>query len=153
LINSPILIFRNPLLMPAILAWFVAQFIKLILTLVFSKKLDFHRLVGSGGMPSSHSAFVVALCVSAGIRHGWDSALFAVSMVLATIVMYDAAGVRRAAGRHAAVLNRIARSMTETGQTAERHEALRELLGHTPVEVIAGALLGTLIAVVYIMRF
>ncbi len=152
MINSPILIFRNPLLMPAILAWFAAQLIKLILTLILSKKLDFRRMVGSGGMPSSHSSFVVALTVSAGMRHGWDSALFAVCTVLAAIVMYDAAGVRRAAGRQAAVLNRIARTLTESGQTDERHEALRELLGHTPVEVIAGALLGTLIAIGYVIQ-
>ncbi len=151
MINSPLLIFRNPLLMPALLAWFAAQLIKVILTLLFSKKLDFGRLVGSGGMPSSHSSFVIALTVSAGIRHGWDSALFAVSMVLAAVVMYDAAGVRRAAGRQAATINRIIRHMTEIGQSDGK--PLRELLGHTPVEVIAGAILGALVSVIYAYRF
>jgi len=149
LINSPLLIFKNPLLMPAVIGWFSAQVIKLILTLIFSRKLDFSRLVGSGGMPSSHSSFVIALTVSAGLRHGWDSALFAVCMVLSSVVMYDAAGVRRAAGRQAAVLNRVVRAMVDAGHTFDRNDVLRELLGHTPVEVIAGAILGTLVAVVY----
>lgn len=149
MVNSPMLIFKNPLLMPAVAAWICAQLIKLILTLILSRKLDFSRLVGSGGMPSSHSSFVVALTVSAGLRHGWDSALFAVCTVLASVVMYDAAGVRMAAGRQATVLNRIVRTMTDAGHSFERHDALRELLGHTPVEVIAGAILGALIAIVY----
>lgn len=153
MINSPLLIFKNPLLMPAVIGWFAAQLIKLILTLILSRKLDFGRLIGSGGMPSSHTSFVVALAVSAGLRHGWDSALFAVCMVLSSIVMYDATGVRRAAGRQAAVLNRVVRVMAESGHGIERQDALRELLGHTPVEVIAGALLGALIAVVYSFHF
>jgi acid phosphatase family membrane protein YuiD len=148
-----LLILQNPLLMPAVIAWFAAQLIKTVLTLIFSKRLDFGRLIGSGGMPSSHSSFVVALCVSAGMRHGWDSGMLAVSMVLASVVMYDAAGVRRAAGRQAAAINKLVRSLTEAGAETERVDTLKELLGHTPVEVIAGALLGALVAVLYAFRF
>lgn len=151
--NNLFLIFRNPVLMPAFWAYLTAQLLKVLLTLILSKKLDFRRFVGSGGMPSSHSSTVVALAVAAGIRNGWDSTLFAIAAILATIVMYDAAGVRRAAGRQAQLLNRITLMMSESGHKFPTQEALKELLGHTPVEVLAGALLGAAIGIIYSLRF
>ncbi len=91
-------IFQNEALMTALISWFAAQFIKVILVLAFDKKLDFRRFVGSGGMPSSHSAFVVSLATYIALESGFQSSEFAVCFVLAFVVMYDAAGVRRAAG-------------------------------------------------------
>ncbi|HHT68056.1 MAG TPA: divergent PAP2 family protein [Firmicutes bacterium] len=145
-INSePILrqIQGNEVLMAAILAWAIAQFLKIISWAFVSRELNFKRLVEPGGMPSSHSAFVTSLCTGIGMREGFDSTMFALAAVFAVIVMYDASGVRRAAGKQARVLN----SMIEDLNRKELHpERLRELLGHTPFEVVVGATLGILIA-------
>jgi len=137
-------IIQNEIIRASVLACFIAQVLKMILVLLQSKKIDFSRLVGSGGMPSSHSAFVMAMCVAVGRKVGYDSALFGVSLVIGLIVMYDAAGVRRAAGKQAAVLNKIIREIENDDFHFE--ERLKELLGHTPVEVLAGAVLGIFIA-------
>ena len=107
------LIFKNPCLMPALTGWAAAQTIKVILTLVLVKRMDVTRFVGAGGMPSAHSAFVTALAVSMGLNYGFDSAYFAMATALATVVMYDAAGVRRAAGKQAAKINRIIKHLRE----------------------------------------
>ena len=129
--------------MAAILAWALAQVFKIISWALVSKELNFKRLVEPGGMPSSHSAFVTSLCTGVGLREGFDSTLFALAAVFAVIVMYDASGVRRAAGKQARVLNR----MIEDLNRRELHpERLRELLGHTPFEVVVGAVLGIVIA-------
>ncbi|MDI9484402.1 MAG: divergent PAP2 family protein [Syntrophomonadaceae bacterium] len=145
-INSqPVLrqIQSNEVLMAAILAWALAQVFKIISWALVSKELNFKRLVEPGGMPSSHSAFVTSLCTGVGLREGFDSTLFALAAVFAVIVMYDASGVRRAAGKQARVLNR----MIEDLNRRELHpERLRELLGHTPFEVVVGAVLGIVIA-------
>ena len=139
--------FRDSILVTAILSWFVAQLLKMIFVLIRDKKLDFSRMVGSGGMPSSHSAFVVSLAVSVGLKEGFSSSLFAVSVVMALIVMYDAAGVRRAAGQQAKLLNQLVEKW-ETDDIENRGQKLKELLGHTPVEVFAGAVLGALIGII-----
>ncbi len=139
--------FRDSILVTAILSWFVAQLLKMIFVLIRDKKLDFYRMVGSGGMPSSHSAFVVSLAVSVGLKEGFSSSLFAVSVVMALIVMYDAAGVRRAAGQQAKLLNQLVEKW-ETDDIENRGQKLKELLGHTPVEVFAGAVLGALIGII-----
>lgn len=131
-------ILQNRPIWAAILAWAIAQIIKTILSFVKNDKLDLSRFYGSGGMPSSHSALVMALTFSLGKYHGFESPFFAISMVLAMVVMYDAAGVRRAAGKQAALLNILIHRQGITPQ-----EQLKELLGHTPLEVIAGAILGT----------
>lgn len=131
----------------ALLAWFVAQVIKVITVLVVDRKFDFGRFVGSGGMPSSHAAFVTSLSVAIGIANGFASEIFAVSAVLALVVMYDAAGVRRAAGEHAKLLNEILQEWAK--QDFRNTEVqLKELLGHTPLQVVAGALLGIVIALI-----
>jgi len=134
----------NKLLIAALVGWFIAQSLKVLLCLFKLKKLDWRRLVGSGGMPSSHSAFVCALATGAARFCGLDSAAFAISAAFAFVVMYDAAGVRRAAGEQAKIINYMMDHWSET--TPDRFQKdLKELLGHTPIEVIAGALLGILV--------
>lgn len=140
-------ILDNKIIWVSLLAWFIAQFIKVLLTIMFGKQLDLTRFVGSGGMPSSHSALVVSMATSIGYSNGFNSSIFALSATVALIVMYDAAGVRRAAGKQAAVLNEIVEELQ--AHRGIREEKLKELLGHTPIEVIAGAALGILIAFIF----
>ena len=150
--NSIWLIFENPCLMPALTGWAAAQTIKVVLTLVLVKRMDVTRFVGAGGMPSAHSAFVTALAVSMGLNYGFDSAYFAMATALATVVMYDAAGVRRAAGKQAAKINRIIKHLREKSTDYQDMEKqLQELLGHTPIEVVAGALLGIMISILWVL--
>lgn len=137
------LITDNRVLMASFLAWALAQLLKIVSWAVTRGKLNFRRLVEPGGMPSSHSAFVTSLATGIGLTEGFESTIFALAAVFALIVMYDAAGVRRAAGKQARVLNAIIEDLNRRELHPER---LRELLGHTPVEVVAGALLGVLIA-------
>ena len=120
--------------------WFFIQLFKLIYDLVTTKKFNFKRILGAGGMPSSHSAVVVALCTMIGKAYGINSAIFGLSVVFAFVVMYDAAGVRRAAGKQARILNRIIE--TPGLSTLEVQEKLVEVLGHTPVQVFVGAIIG-----------
>lgn len=140
-------LFKNSVFLTAMIGWFVAQFIKVIFVSVSHKKIDFRRFIGSGGMPSSHSSTVMALSTAIGLTEGFLSNIYAVSLVLALIVMYDAAGVRRAAGQQAKILNKI---VEEWGKVSfsDTEKKLKELLGHTPVEVLAGAVLGVVIAVI-----
>lgn len=140
-------LFDNSILWTALCGWFTAQVIKVILVFITSRKLDFRRLTGSGGMPSSHSAITMSLTMSIGFVHGFDSALFAVSMILTFVVMYDASGVRRSAGQQAAILNKLVEDW-EHGEFNNTDKKLKELLGHTPLEVFAGAILGILIAII-----
>lgn len=137
-------ILSNKVLITCVTAWFIAQLLKIILTFHKSKKIDITRFVGSGGMPSSHTSFVMSLATSIGKLYGWASPLFALSLCLAFIVMYDAAGVRRAAGYQAKVLNMIIDDLAHHKPLG--NERLKELLGHTPKEVLAGAVLGIVIA-------
>ena len=135
----------SSVLVTSAIAWFIAQFIKVIIVLVKNKKLDFRRFIGSGGMPSSHSSFVVSLATSIGIKDGFASDIFAASAVMALVVMYDAAGVRRAAGQQARILNKLVREW-EKNDFTQTEKKLKELLGHTPFEVFAGAILGIAVA-------
>ena len=135
---------RNTPLWAAIVSWFAAQALKVIILLVTEKKLDISRMYGSGGMPSSHSALVCALAASMAKTYGAESPFFAVSAVFASVVMYDAAGVRRAAGKQAQVLNWL---LNLNGYSYM--EQLKELLGHTPLQVFAGALLGILVGIIF----
>jgi len=134
----------NPILCAGIIGWAAAQVIKFILFFVQNASLKLERLYGSGGMPSSHSSLVCAALISTGRAVGWDSPTFAVMFVLSAIVMYDAANVRLEAGKHAKQLNEIAIrlfSQDESDKTTE----FKELLGHTPLQVFCGAVLGILI--------
>ena len=133
----------------SILSWLTAQVIKVLIALFITRKIDLERLIGSGGMPSSHSALVCGLATAVFIRHGFMSFEFAVAAVLALIVMYDAMGVRRAAGEQAKTLNKLVnwyvfhqQSEEEDPPVLETDKMLKELIGHTPLEVISGALLG-----------
>lgn len=131
---------NNHVLWTAVASWFVAQSIKFLTMLGRSRRLSFSLFVSSGGMPSSHTSFVVALAAILGLREGFDSPMFAVSAVVASVIMYDATGVRRQAGKHAAVLNRLVTYLDDPGISLEMK--LKELLGHTPRQVMAGAALG-----------
>ncbi|HRX42485.1 MAG TPA: divergent PAP2 family protein [Clostridia bacterium] len=131
-------------------SWVAAQALKFIIDLIVRRKIDYRRLLGSGGMPSSHSAFVVSLSTVVGIGVGFESALFGVTLAFSLIVIYDAAGVRRAAGKQAKVLNRMFHHNKGKGEF-HLEEDLKELIGHTPVEVIAGALLGLAISVLLLV--
>ena len=139
---------NNNLLMVALLSWLIAQVLKVILTLFNERRLDFKKLVSSGGMPSSHSAISTSLAIGVGQLHGYDSALFAIAAVLSFIVMYDAANVRLEAGKQAALLNRIIDVLQDPNVTLEVR--LKELLGHTPLQVLAGAVLGVAMGLIFI---
>lgn len=135
----------NNVLASVAVAWALAQVSKLLITLLRERKLRLSHLVSAGGMPSSHSALVTALATRVGIEQGVQSAVFAVTVVLAAVVMYDAAGVRRAVSVQARILNRMLEEVIEYQRFSEKR--LRELLGHTPFEVLVGALLGFATAV------
>ena len=138
---------KENVIVTCLLSWFTAQFIKVILTLIKDRKIDFRRFVGAGGFPSSHAALVTSLATSVGLIDGFSGTEFAITVVLALVVMYDAAGVRRAAGQQARILNKIVEEW-EKSDLASKDKRLKELLGHTPKEVIAGAILGIIIALV-----
>ena len=127
--------------------WFCIQLFKLIYDLVTTKKFNFKRILGAGGMPSSHSAVVTSLATMIGINYGTQSAIFAISAIFAFIVMYDACGVRRAAGKQAKILNEIVN--TPGLSNLEISEKLQEALGHTPVQVGVGALIGILVGFIW----
>lgn len=137
----------NEILIAAIFGWLSAQVIKFLLVLIEDKRINFERLVGSGGMPSSHTSFVTALTAAVAINEGLSSIYFAICFVLALVVMYDASGVRRATGEQAALLNRLVENFgrEKLEVTGER---LKELVGHSPLEVFAGAALGIAVAIV-----
>lgn len=138
--------FSNSVVWTAVIGWFVAQALKIVLTWD-NKRFDFRRIIGSGGMPSSHAAFVVSLAMAVGFEMGFSSPVFAVAGVMAFVVMYDATGVRRSAGQQAAILNKIVDSIQESDMP-KTEKRLKELLGHTPIEVFAGAILGIIIAII-----
>lgn len=136
-------IIGNDILRAAAVSWFVAQFIKFIYTLIKYKKLDFRRFVGSGGMPSSHSSFAMGLSTAVGLKVGFDSVEYAITICFALVVMYDASGVRRAVGIQAKLLNQLINDLIELKHIEKN---LKELIGHTPFEVLIGAFLGIIIA-------
>ncbi len=139
-------ILRNPALGASILSWFIAQVLKLIFTLVQEHKIDLSKLTSSGGMPSSHSSFTVALAIGTGQLHGYNSTLFAIAFVLSAVVMYDAANIRMQAANQAILLNKILNQMKDHKITIDF--TLKELLGHTPLQVLAGAALGAVVALI-----
>jgi uncharacterized protein len=138
-------IFHNTALMAALLSWVTAQLIKTIITLIQIKSFVPERLFGAGGMPSAHSATVCSLMMCIGHSSGLASPVFAISVCLFAVVIYDAMGVRRAAGEQAKVINRMVDIMEKEGSEITEKD-LKEYLGHTPIEVLAGVLLGILVA-------
>ena len=146
-------LFANKVLMTAVVGWFVAQLLKVIFTLIQNKRLDLSRFIGSGGMPSSHTSFVIALTTSIGYADGVTSSLFAISAVLSFIVMYDASGVRRATGTQAKVINKLVDTYEESENIEIFDGQLKELIGHSPLEVLAGAILGLFIGILSYTMF
>lgn len=136
----------NRILIGSLAAWAVAQVLKTILYAAINKTFDIKRLFGDGGMPSGHSATVTAMAVSCGMVYGFDTGLFAVAAIVAIVVMHDASGVRLETGKQAKVLNEIIESFTDS--KLSDIEKLKEFVGHTPIQVICGAVLGVITAVV-----
>lgn len=135
------MLFANKVLDLSVLAWFIAQVIKVLINLCVNRTMDIHLLISSGGMPSSHSALVCACACSIGRIEGFSSTMFALGAALALVVMYDACNVRRAAGEQAKILNYIVEHWEEMSPALVGKE-LKELLGHTPAQVMMGAILG-----------
>jgi acid phosphatase family membrane protein YuiD len=133
-------------ILPPLVAWAIAQVLKVLLRSIRKRHLDLRALAEMGGMPSSHSAMVIALTTAIARLNGAGSPQSAIALIFSVVVMYDAAGVRRAAGRQATVLNRLVDDLV--AQRGIQEERLRELLGHTPVEVFGGAALGVAVGMV-----
>ena len=138
--------YHNKIFMVTLSSWVIAQSIKVVIGIIQERRFDFRWFVGTGGMPSSHSAGASCLATAVGINFGFDSVYFALAAAFSIVVMFDAQGVRRATGRQARILNRIMDDIYWKGKIREGR--LRELVGHTPLEVIMGFLLGILIAVI-----
>ena len=137
----------NAVLISTALSWFIAQILKSLLHTIVSHSFVPERLVGTGGMPSSHSATVCGLATSVAITAGLSSVEFAIAIAFAIVTMYDALGIRRQAGKQAQILNEMIRVFADMGrEEISPEDRLKELLGHTPLQVIAGAVLGIIIA-------
>jgi acid phosphatase family membrane protein YuiD len=142
-----VMIVTNRIFIATFFSWFVAQSLKILINLIKTGKIDFRMLVGTGGMPSSHTATVTALSMSVGLTTGFSSAVFMVSLGYCIVVCSDAMGVRRAAGKQARVLNMM---MDEFGSSKFHAEKrLKELLGHSPIEAFMGILLGMIIPILF----
>jgi uncharacterized protein len=139
----------NELLLIAFTSWFLAQTLKVVGGLIREKRLDFSFFIRSGGMPSAHTALVASLATSVAVLRGLNSVEFAISAVFASIVMYDAAGVRRSVGRQSIILNKILHELREHRPQDVEHD-VRELIGHTPFQVFSGGLLGIGIALIWL---
>lgn len=144
--NTIQLLLHNQILLSAIFGWLIAQVLKTFIHLYFSHSFVPERLVGSGGMPSAHSATVCALSTASGIVCGIDSPVFALATILAIVVMYDAIGVRRETGIQAKIINEMMEVFNSMNQELSTEERLKELVGHTPLQVLIGGLLGVAIA-------
>lgn len=148
--HSLLEIFQNETLFAALTGWFVAQALKIPLYRIVDGKWDWRRFFGSGGMPSSHTASMVALTIMVGFLQGFATPLFAVSFMITTVVMYDATGVRRETGTQAEIINEIVKHVIVDGKPITNDE-LKELVGHTPLEVLGGAIVGILVATLYLV--
>ncbi len=157
MLMSPGIIFGNRILDVVFIAWFIAQFYKVLTSIFRDKKLDIKRMWDTGGMPSSHSSTVSCLTTCIGIRYGISSDIFAIAIIFSGIVMYDAAGIRRAAGKQAGVINHfvekipllIGERQYKKYFDREKSEKLKELLGHTPFEVLIGCILGIIVGLIF----
>ena len=139
---------QNKILITSAVGWVVAQVLKTILYTFFNREFVAERLVGGGGMPSSHSATVCSLATACAIQYGAASFEFAVTAILALVVMYDAIGVRQETGKQAKVLNDMVELFSHMGKDMDIEKQLKELVGHTPLQVLAGAILGIITAVI-----
>ena len=145
--NNFLMFVTNKYIYVPLMLWFVIQLYKLIYDLCTTKKFNFKRIMGAGGMPSSHSAVVTSLATLVGKYNGVDSAIFAIALIMACVVMYDACGVRRAAGKQAKVLNEIVN--TPGLSNIEVQGKLQDALGHTPTQVFVGAIIGIIAGLIF----
>ena len=143
--NSFAVLFQNKVFISAFLGWLIAQTIKIIINSIREKRFDFKWFVGTGGMPSAHSAGVMALATAVGIQEGFGSTIFIIILIVALVIAFDAQGVRRATGTQAEILNKILDDIYWRRKIQE--DRLKELIGHTPFEVIVGSLIGIVIAI------
>ena len=139
-------IFQNRIFLITLVVWVLAQMTKVLLGVIKEKRFNFRWLIGTGGMPSSHTAGASALATSVGLRYGFNNPLFAVAAAFAMVTMFDAQGVRRATGFQATILNKMMDDIYWKGQIEEQR--LKELVGHTPVEVLAGFVFGVICAII-----
>jgi len=147
---------HNHILWAASFSWFVSQLLKVLINLIVSKKFVLERLWGDGGMPSGHSATVTALAGMCGWCYGFDSAIFAIAAILMIVVTHDASGVRREAGKHAVSIKLIAEVLNHISSEEDeeiRTEKLKEMVGHTPLQVFFGIVVGILMTVIYCLIF
>lgn len=147
--NSSGMLFGNRLLDVAIISCFIAQFYKVFSPILKGEKIQWARLIQTGGMPSSHASTVVSLSTGVWLLKGTSSIEFAISMIFSSIVLYDATGIRRQAGKHAKALNRLVESIEKKDGIEIISEELKEFLGHTPIEVFWGCVLGVIIGVLF----
>ncbi|MEI6290311.1 MAG: divergent PAP2 family protein [Chloroflexota bacterium] len=140
-------IFENPSLMTAVAAWLMAQLLKPFLEYLRRGKWNWGYLLSAGGMPSSHTSLMVGVTVAIGLHNGFDSPVFAIAIAMTMIVIYDAAGVRREAGRHAEKINILINELLAGHPISDKE--LREVIGHTPMEVMGGFLLGSIVGILY----
>lgn len=137
----------NRIIQTGAVAWISSQILKTLIHLIINKKLVWERLMGDGGMPSSHSATVTSVAIATGFTAGWDSPVFAVAVFLAIIVMHDATGVRRETGKQAVVINNMLELFDEMGAgNLTPEQTLKEFVGHTPLQVLAGGILGVIVS-------
>lgn len=141
----------NPVLFIGLFSWALAQFIKVPIEYITNRRLNWGLWFSSGGMPSSHSALVTSVTLSIGMFYGFDTPLFALAVAVAMIVVYDAAGVRREAGRHAEKLNILINEFFSGQPISEKQ--LKEVIGHTPAQVVAGVLMGTAISLLFFLAW
>ena len=139
-------ILHNQILLTAIVSWALAQLIKIGIELIRTHRINWQLIFATGGMPSSHSSLVVALATATGLRQGFGSPLFAIATVLAFVVLYDAQGIRRQAGNQARIINRMLQNVENAGIKVDKN--LKELLGHTPIQVVGGTILGIIVALI-----
>ena len=137
----------NPVLFSALTAWFIAQALKIPIDYLNTRRINWALFFSAGGMPSSHSSLMVATTLSVGLFHGFNNPLFAVTFAISMIVLYDATGVRRQAGYHAQKINLLIDELFRGQPISEKQ--LKEVLGHSPLEVVGGTLLGILVALFY----
>lgn len=142
--NSVFSVFQNKVFLTTLIAWVFAQTIKILINSVKEKRFNFRWLVSTGGMPSAHSAGVMSLATAVGIQEGFDSTVFIATLMFALVIAFDAQGVRRATGQQAEILNKILEDIYWRRKIQE--DRLKELIGHTPFEVLVGSVIGIVIA-------
>ncbi len=142
--NSVFSILQNKVFLTTLIAWVAAQTIKILINSVKEKRFNFRWLVSTGGMPSAHSAGVMSLATAVGIQEGFDSTVFIATLMFALVIAFDAQGVRRATGQQAEILNKILEDIYWRRKIQE--DRLKELIGHTPFEVLVGSVIGIVIA-------